>query len=161
MNRASMDRFIDTIEWIAAGFVGIVAGTLRPTPPHPMTATLSPVLTCPTLRTAPKPVITPQPSRAPCQSGNPGGSLTAPWPSTTVYSAKQAVIRPCCNTVPSGRLRREVPSISIPAGLTDPIVGTLGTLEYDHQDGISITGGFVYRGRKIAALVGAYVFADY
>ena len=25
MNRASMDRFIDTIEWIAAGFVGIVA----------------------------------------------------------------------------------------------------------------------------------------
>src|ERR1700710_2989953 len=25
MNRASMDRFIDTIEWIAAGFVGVVA----------------------------------------------------------------------------------------------------------------------------------------
>ena len=25
MTRASMDRFIDTIEWIAAGFVGIVA----------------------------------------------------------------------------------------------------------------------------------------
>ena len=25
MNRRSMDRFIDTIEWIAAGFVGIVA----------------------------------------------------------------------------------------------------------------------------------------
>ena len=25
MNRASMDRFIDTIEWIAAAFVGIVA----------------------------------------------------------------------------------------------------------------------------------------
>src|SRR5690242_21795588 len=25
MQRASMDRFIDTIEWIAAGFVGIVA----------------------------------------------------------------------------------------------------------------------------------------
>ena len=25
MKRASMDRFIDTIEWIAAGFVGIVA----------------------------------------------------------------------------------------------------------------------------------------
>ena len=27
MNRAWMDRFIDTIEWIAAGFVGIVAPT--------------------------------------------------------------------------------------------------------------------------------------
>ena len=25
MKRSSMDRFIDTIEWIAAGFVGIVA----------------------------------------------------------------------------------------------------------------------------------------
>ena len=25
MNRVWMDRFIDTIEWIAAGFVGIVA----------------------------------------------------------------------------------------------------------------------------------------
>src|SRR4051812_50135516 len=25
MNRAAMDRFIDSIEWIAAGFVGIVA----------------------------------------------------------------------------------------------------------------------------------------
>src|SRR3981081_904399 len=28
MNRASMDRFIDTIEWIAAGFVGIVAANI-------------------------------------------------------------------------------------------------------------------------------------
>ena len=28
MNRASMDRFIDTIEWIAAAFVGIVAANI-------------------------------------------------------------------------------------------------------------------------------------
>jgi TRAP-type C4-dicarboxylate transport system permease small subunit len=28
MNRASMDRFIDTIEWIAAGFVGLVAANI-------------------------------------------------------------------------------------------------------------------------------------
>ena len=28
MNRAFMDRFIDTIEWIAAGFVGIVAANI-------------------------------------------------------------------------------------------------------------------------------------
>jgi len=28
MTRASMDRFIDTIEWIAAGFVGIVAANI-------------------------------------------------------------------------------------------------------------------------------------
>jgi TRAP-type C4-dicarboxylate transport system permease small subunit len=28
MKRASMDRFIDTIEWIAAGFIGIVAANI-------------------------------------------------------------------------------------------------------------------------------------
>ncbi len=47
-----------------------------------------------------------------------------------------------------------------PAGLIDPITGTLGTLEYDHGDGISITGGFVYRGSAIAQLYGKYVFGD-
>ena len=47
-----------------------------------------------------------------------------------------------------------------PAGLIDPIVGTLGTLEYDHGDGISITGGFVYRGSAIDELFGKYVFGD-
>lgn len=47
-----------------------------------------------------------------------------------------------------------------PAGLVDPISGTLGTLEYDHGDGISITGGFVYRGSAIPALFGKYVFGD-
>ena len=47
-----------------------------------------------------------------------------------------------------------------PAGLIDPIVGTLGTLEYDHGDGISITGGFVYRGDAIPELSGKYVFGD-
>jgi glucose/arabinose dehydrogenase len=47
-----------------------------------------------------------------------------------------------------------------PAGLIDPISGPLGTLEYDHGDGISITGGFVYRGTAIPALFGKYVFGD-
>jgi glucose/arabinose dehydrogenase len=47
-----------------------------------------------------------------------------------------------------------------PAGLIDPITGTLGTLEYDHNDGISITGGFVYRGTAIPELYGKYVFGD-
>ena len=47
-----------------------------------------------------------------------------------------------------------------PAGLIDPISGPLGTLEYDHSDGISITGGFVYRGSAIPELYGKYVFGD-
>jgi glucose/arabinose dehydrogenase len=51
-------------------------------------------------------------------------------------------------------------SPGVPAGLIDPITGTLGTLEYDHGDGISITGGFVYRGAAIPQLVGKYVFGD-
>ena len=47
-----------------------------------------------------------------------------------------------------------------PDGLIDPIKGTLGTLEYDHGDGISITGGFVYHGSLIPELEGKYVFGD-
>ena len=43
-----------------------------------------------------------------------------------------------------------------PAGLTDPLNG----LQYDHGDGISITGGFVYRGDDVPELYGKYVFGD-
>lgn len=51
-------------------------------------------------------------------------------------------------------------SPGLPLGLIDPISGPLGTLQYDHQDGISITGGFVYRGSLIPELIGMYVFGD-
>ena len=51
-------------------------------------------------------------------------------------------------------------SPGLPAGLIDPIIGTQGALEYDHNDGISITGGFVYRGTAIPELYGKYVFGD-
>ncbi|HEV8291316.1 MAG TPA: PQQ-dependent sugar dehydrogenase, partial [Tepidisphaeraceae bacterium] len=47
-----------------------------------------------------------------------------------------------------------------PPGLIDPISGPEGTLEYDHNEGISITGGFVYRGTAMPELVGKYIFGD-
>jgi glucose/arabinose dehydrogenase/mono/diheme cytochrome c family protein len=34
-------------------------------------------------------------------------------------------------------------------------------LDYDHSEGVSITGGVVYRGDKITELHGAYIFGDY
>lgn len=51
-------------------------------------------------------------------------------------------------------------SPGVPAGMIDPISGPQGTLQYDHGDGISITGGFVYRGSAIPELFGKYVFGD-
>jgi glucose/arabinose dehydrogenase len=41
------------------------------------------------------------------------------------------------------------------AGLTPPV------LEYSHDEGCSISGGFVYRGAAIPALQGHYFYADY
>ncbi|MDL2335408.1 MAG: PQQ-dependent sugar dehydrogenase [Chloroflexota bacterium] len=38
---------------------------------------------------------------------------------------------------------------------------TLPVAEYSHNDGCSITGGYVYRGSLYPALVGLYVFSDY
>ena len=51
-------------------------------------------------------------------------------------------------------------SPGLPAGLIDPIAGSAGSLQYDHEDGISITGGFVYRGTKLPELYGKYIFGD-
>jgi uncharacterized repeat protein (TIGR03806 family) len=42
-----------------------------------------------------------------------------------------------------------------PTGLQDPVV------EYSHQEGCSITAGFVYHGSSIPALRGIFVFGDY
>ncbi len=43
----------------------------------------------------------------------------------------------------------------VPGGLIDPIA------EYDHDEGIAIIGGFVYRGSALAALAGRYLFGDF
>ncbi len=45
--------------------------------------------------------------------------------------------------------------LDVPAGLIDPIA------EYDHDDGISVIGGFVYRGSALPALAGRYVFGEF
>ena len=47
------------------------------------------------------------------------------------------------------------PVRAAPPGLIDPIA------EYGHGDGAVVIGGFVYRGTKLTALQGRYVFADW
>jgi glucose/arabinose dehydrogenase len=44
---------------------------------------------------------------------------------------------------------------SCPGDFVDPLV------EYSHSEGISITGGFVYRGTVLAQLVGHYIYGDF
>lgn len=46
-------------------------------------------------------------------------------------------------------------SPGLPAGLTDPVA------QYDHDEGLSAIGGFVYRGSRIPSLVGRYIFGDF
>ena len=44
---------------------------------------------------------------------------------------------------------------AVPFGLIDPIA------EYDHSEGVAVLGGFVYRGKRIAPLLGRYVFGEF
>ena len=44
---------------------------------------------------------------------------------------------------------------AVPGGLIDPIA------QYDHDDGIAIIGGFVYRGIRMPVLEGRYVFGEF
>jgi len=42
-----------------------------------------------------------------------------------------------------------------PPDMIDPVV------QYDHDEGISVTGGFVYHGAELPQLAGSYVFGDF
>ncbi len=42
-----------------------------------------------------------------------------------------------------------------PSGLELPVA------EYDHSQGIAVTGGYVYRGSEVSALEGRYIYGDY
>jgi glucose/arabinose dehydrogenase len=46
-------------------------------------------------------------------------------------------------------------------GATEPANPVSPVYEYPTSDGCAVTGGYVYRGAKIAALQGVYVFGDY
>ena len=70
------------------------------------------------------------------RANNPGGGENFGW------RYKEGFIQsPCSAPTP-------------PPGLTDPI------FDYDHTVGISITGGYLYRGRRVSDLRGLYVFGD-
>ena len=53
------------------------------------------------------------------------------------------------------QLRTPAPSCKTAAVLVDPIS------HYSHREGLSITGGYVYRGSAIPALAGRYLLADW
>jgi hypothetical protein len=48
-----------------------------------------------------------------------------------------------------------------PGGTCNQSGLTLPVLEYSHGDGCSITGGYVYRGTRVPALAGHYLYSDY
>jgi len=57
-------------------------------------------------------------------------------------------------------------STTSPVSISFDLEGLVGNLldpisQYDHGEGISITGGYVYRGTQIPELVGKYVFGDF
>ena len=75
-----------------------------PTPPQPMTATESPMPTPPVFTAAPKPAMTPHPSR-PTAAASASGSTLVHWPAaTSVFSMKAPIPSAGLSSVPSVRV---------------------------------------------------------
>src|SRR5688500_5742618 len=75
-----------------------------PTPPQPITATDLPRVTAPVLMAAPRPAITPQPSR-PTAAARADGSTLVHWPAaTSVFSAKAPMPSAGDSSVPASRV---------------------------------------------------------
>jgi glucose/arabinose dehydrogenase/plastocyanin len=49
----------------------------------------------------------------------------------------------------------DIPVVPVPPGLIDPIA------VYDHDEGLAVVGGYVYRGSAVPALQGRYLMADW
>ncbi|MFT4585683.1 MAG: glucose/arabinose dehydrogenase [Gammaproteobacteria bacterium] len=68
------------------------------------------------------------------------------------WSLKEGSFRFDPNT---GEIFDDVAADSLTEDLIDPV------LEYDHDEGSSVIGGFVYRGSAITELIGKYVFGEF
>ncbi len=86
-----------------------------PTPPQPITATLEPGCTPAVLKTAPNPVVTPQPSRASCSSARSVVTATIEASSTTIASANVPQPHTAVAVRPSGRAKRRAASTAGPS----------------------------------------------
>ncbi len=76
------------------------ATAAQPTPPQPMTATVSPRCTAPVLTAAPNPAMTPQPRRPAARAST--SSTLVHWPAaTSVFSANAPIPRAGDSSVPS------------------------------------------------------------
>ena len=105
----SLVSFISTAMISPAPLMRAPWMTLRPTPPQPMTATVSPFLMSAVFIAAPTPVSTPHPMRAATLMSTSSGIFTAPISGMTVCSENvpDAAI---CPTLASFSLKRGVPS---------------------------------------------------
>ena len=90
--------------------------TLRPTPPQPMTATVSPGLMFAVFVAAPTPVSTPQPMRAAMSRGMSSGIFTAPMAGMTAASENVPEHAICRSGSPSFE-NRVVPSSRPPVAI--------------------------------------------